>query len=134
MLFPPLDQARRNGLCSDMHQSPLGKFILRDIDLAAVDRVEDVLCPRHQKPYDRRLLTGNRLKDPLGLHAAQQHGLAAYEKASEPVHLRAGVIQRRDAEEHIVVRLSMMVLLGQAGRHKRAVRVQDRLGESRRTR
>ena len=92
--------------------------------------VEDVLRPRHEEPHDGALLLGRRADDPLGLHAAQQDRPAADEEAAEPVHLRAGVVERRDAEEDVVVRLAVVGLLHLAALGERAVPQDDRLREA----
>ena len=46
------------------------------------------------------------------------------------MHLRAGVIQRRDAQEHVLVGLAVVLLLSLAGVHQALVIVQDGLRES----
>ena len=48
------------------------------------------------------------------------------------MHLCAGVVERRDAEEHIVLGLAVVILLDLAGMHQALVIVQDRLREARR--
>ena len=45
------------------------------------------------------------------------------------MHFRAGVVERGDAEEHVVLLLAMVVLLGAAGIDERLVRVENRLWE-----
>ena len=46
------------------------------------------------------------------------------------MHLAAGVVERRDAEEVVLPALAVMVLLHDGGRHHAAVVVQDGLGEA----
>ena len=50
------------------------------------------------------------------------------------MHLGAGVVQGRDAEEHVVPGLAVVSLLGAGGGHEGAVIVKDGLGEARRAR
>ncbi len=113
-----------------MHQPPLAEGILLQLHLAAFNRVEDVLGPGDQQPDDGDLLLGNRLQYPPGLDPAQQHRPAAREQTAEPVHLGAGMVQRRNAEEIVAPRLAVMMLLGHARRGQAAVGVQDGLGET----
>ena len=46
------------------------------------------------------------------------------------MHFRARVVERRDAQEYIVARLAMVLLLGHTRAEKRAVLMQDGLGET----
>ena len=131
--LPAFDEARRHRLGADVHETPLREDVVAEIDLFRFDRVEDILRPRNEEPDDRATFFRDRMKDRFGLDSAQQHGLAADEETAEPVHLRAGVIERRDAEEDVLARLRMVVLLREAGRGQAAVRVQDRLREARRS-
>ena len=130
-LEPAVDEAGRHGLRADVHQPPLVKVIVVQVHTAGLDGVQQVLRPGHQQPDDGALFLGDGAQDPLGLDAAQQHGLAARQQRAEPVHLGAGVVQRRDAQEHVVAGLAVVVLLHLAGAHQRAVVVQYGLGEAR---
>ncbi len=78
------------------------------------------------------MLLGDGAENPFRLHAAQEHGLAAREEAAEPMHLRARVIQRRDAEKDVLMRLAVVVLLDQTGMIERAVVMQNGLRKARR--
>ncbi len=51
---------------------------------------------------------------PFGRYAAEQHGLAARDEGAEPVHLGAGMVEGRDAEEDVIARLAVVVLFGLA--------------------
>ena len=128
--LPALDEAGRDRLRADVHQTPLVELVVLQLDVAAVDGVQDVLRPRHEQPDDRAVFLGDRADDPFGLDAAQEHGLAADQEAAEPVHLRAGVVQRRDAEERVFAGLPVVLLLHDAGVHEAAVTVHDGLRES----
>lgn len=64
-----------------------------------------------------------------GRDTAQKNRAAAREEAAEPMHLRTGMIKRRDAEEHVRMRLRMMLLLGLGGGHKRTVRMSIAFGK-----
>ena len=131
LLLPALDEAARHRLRADVHQPPGGQVVVVQVDLAPVDGVQDVLGPRHQQPHDGAVLLGGGLYDGQRLHALEQHAPAAHQERAEPVHLRAGVIQRRDAQEHVVVGLAVVSLLGAGGVHQALVVVQDGLGEAR---
>ena len=48
------------------------------------------------------------------------------------MHLGARVVQRGDAEEHIILTLAVVLLLGQARAHQCALAVQNGLGKARR--
>ena len=117
-----------------MHESPLGQTVLVHFDVPAVDAVQNVLRPRHQQPHDGGPLLGDGLQDPLGADTAEKDCLTARHQRAEPVHLRARVVQGRDAEEHVVAGLAVVGLLGAGGGHEGAVIVEDGLGEARGTR
>lgn len=101
------------------------------VDPAGVDGVEQILAPRHQQPDDGTLLLGDRPENPLGLHAPQEHRLAAGDEAAEPVHLGAGVVEGRDQQEHVLAGLMVVVLLGLAGAEQRPMVMENGLGEAR---
>ena len=130
MLLPAGDQARRDRLRTDVHQPPLVKHIVLFFKPAALQVDQDVLRPGNQQPHDGAFFLADGTEDPFGLYTAQQHRLAAGDQAAEPVHLGPGVVQRRDAEENVVPGLAVVLLLGKAGVHQRAVPVQDGLGEA----
>ena len=115
-----------------MHEPPLVEAIVRELHLAPVDRVEDVLRPRHEQPDDRAALLAHGADDPFGLDAHQQHRPAARQERPEPVHLRARVVERRDAEEAVVARLPVMRLLDLAGMEQALVLKDDGFREARR--
>ena len=127
---PALDKARRHGLRADVHEPPLVEQVVVKIDAAGLDRVENVLRPGHEQPDDRAFFLRDGPQDPFRLHAPQQNGLAARDQTAEPVHLRARVVERRDAEENVVFGLAVVMLLGHAGTDERLVPVQDRLREA----
>ena len=54
-LFPAADQGRRNGLRTDVHQSPLFQLVLLKRQFASVQCIQNVLSPRDQQPYDRNM-------------------------------------------------------------------------------
>ena len=114
-LQPAVDEARRHRLGPHVHEAPLGQFVVVRVDVPALDGLEDVLHPGHQQPHDGDLLVGDRLEDPFRLGAPQEHALAAGQQAAEPVHLAAGVVERRDAEERVAAGLAVMVLLALGG-------------------
>ena len=128
--LPALDERRRHGLRADVHEPPLVKGVVGELHVAALDGVQDVLRPRYEQPHDRTLLLAHGAEDPFRLHALEQDGLAAHEEAAEPVHLRARVVQGRNAEEHIVLRLAVVGLLHLAGMHEAEVPEDDRLREA----
>ena len=124
---PALDEAGRDRLRTDVHEPPLVEQIVLKIDAPGFDGVQNVLRPWNQQPDNGAFFLRDCPQDPFRLHAAQQHGLASGNQTSEPVHFRPRVIERRDAEEHVVLCLPMVMLLGHAGADKRLVPVQDRL-------
>ena len=130
--LPALDEGGRNGLRTDVHEPPLGEGIVRELHVAALDGVENVLRPWDEQPNDRALLLAHGAENPFRLHSLEEHGLAAHEKAAEPVHLGARVVERRNAEEHVVLRLAVVRLLHAAGVHEGVVLQDDGLGEARR--
>ncbi len=132
--FPALYQTLRDRLRADVHQSPLGKLVIRKPDVAPVDRVEDVLRPRHQQPHDRAPLFRHGVQDKLRLCPFQQDCPSALQKTSEPVHLRPGVVERRNAQEHILLRLPVVILLHLARVHQTLMVVQNRLRKTCRAR
>ena len=130
--FPAFDQGRRNGLRADVHEPPLVEAVVLELDVPAVNGVENVLRPRHEQPDDRRLFLRDGADDPFRRDTAKDHCAASGEQTAEPMHLRSGMIEGRDAEEHVVARLSVMVLLHTAGGDQGEVLMQDRLREARR--
>jgi len=128
--LPALDQARRHRLRADVHQPPLREFVFLELDVAAFDGVENVLRPRHQQPDHGAAFGGNRVNDPLRTGPLEQHRPAPDQETAEPVHLRPGMIQWRNAEEGVFAGLAVVILLGLASVHQAAVGVEDRLGES----
>ena len=129
-ILPAADQTGRYGLCTDVHQTPAIQAVFAQIDISPVNGIQNILGPRHQKPYDGGLFAGGTFDDPLRLHAPQKNGPGSAEQTAEPVHLSTGVIQGRNTEEHVGVALSVMCLLRFAGGHESRVTVQNRLGEA----
>ena len=127
---PAADEAGRHGLCAYVHETPLVEVVVGKVDAAGVHGVQQVLSPRHEEPHYGALLFGDGAQYPFGLHAAQEHGLGAGEQGAEPVHLGAGVVERRDAEEDVVVLLLVVGGFGAAGIHQRLVGVEYGLGEA----
>ena len=125
---PSRYEARRHGLRADVHEPPLRQLVVFEVDSAVVYRVEDVLHPRHEQPYDGAFFVGYGLDYRLGVRTLEQYAFAARYEAAEPVHLRAGVVEY--AEEDVVVRLPVVCLLDLRGVHERAVRVEYRLREA----
>ena len=129
-LHPAPDQRGRHGLRADVHQPPLIEPVIRRFYVAALNRIQYILRPRHQQPDDCAALVRDGAQNPFGLRALEQHRPAARNQTAEPVHLRAGVIERRYAEEHVVLRLAVMRLLAARRMNQRAMGVQYRLGEA----
>ena len=125
-----MDQALGHGLRADVHKPPLGKFIVLELQFAAVQGSQDILRPRYQQPYDRALLAADRLQDRLGTCSFQDYSFAAGDQAAEPVHLRTGMVQRRNAQETVILCLAVMCLLHPGGMDQAAVLVKDRFRES----
>ncbi|MPN32907.1 hypothetical protein SDC9_180390 [bioreactor metagenome] len=95
-----------------MHQPPLIQAIILKPDFAAVNRIQNVLNPRNKQPHDGRFLFRHGLQNPFGGNAPEDYRFASGQQAAEPVHFRAGMVQRRNAQKHVVMRLGMMILLG----------------------
>ncbi len=129
-LQPALDEGGGHGLGTDVHQPPLGKLIIFQLHIPALDGVQHVLGPGHQQPYDGAFFIAGSFQHPFRLGALEQHRLAAHHEAAEPVHLGTGMVQRRNAQEHIVVGLSVVGLLRFHGVGEAAVQVQNGLGEA----
>ena len=129
-LHPPVDQARGHRLGADVHQPPLIQEVIVEVYLACLNGIEQILAPGDKQPHDGAAFLGDGPEDPFRLHAPQQNGLAPGKEGAEPVHLGAGVVQRRDAQEHILAGLPMVVLLRFAGGEQGTVVVQDRLREA----
>jgi hypothetical protein len=129
-LFPSLNEGRRNGLCTNVHEAPSIESVLVKVNISAVNCIKNILCPRNEKPYDGGSLFGNSAKDPLGGYTLEDYSAAAADKASEPVHFRTGVIERRNAEENVIAALAVVLLLSLAGAEESLVRVKDSLWET----
>ena len=50
ILLPTVNQTLRNRLCADVHQPPLRKLVVLQMDSAIVQCLQNVQCPRHQQP------------------------------------------------------------------------------------
>ena len=95
--------------------------------------MQNVLYPRHQQPHGGALLGAYGAQNVGGLHAAQNHGFRAGNQVTHPVELRAGVVQRRNAQEHVIVLHVVMDLLHFRSLRQTFVVMQDCLGEARGT-
>ena len=131
VFLPAADHGRRYRLCTDVHQPPLVEFEILQVEITSIQGIQDILSPGHQQPYDGALLLGDGVENVLRLGPLQQDRLATRDQAAKPVHLGTGMVERRDAQEHIVPGLPMMGTLHLAGVHEGLVLMQDRLGKSR---
>ena len=131
-LLPAMDQARRDRLRTDMHQTPAIQIVFGQIHIPAVNGIENVLRPGDQQPNDAALFVRNSLEDPFRADTAQKDRPAACKQRTEPVHLRARMVQRRNAKETVFAALAVVSLLRQAGMDKALVIMQDRFRETRR--
>ena len=129
-LQPAVHEAGRHRLRADVHQPPLVQLVVLQLEIAPVDRVEDVLHPGDEQPHDGDLLVGDGPDDPFRFGATQEDALAAGQQAAEPVHLAARVIEGGDAHEVVFTVLPVMRLLHDGGRHDAAMVVQDGLREA----
>ena len=132
-LQPALNQALRNRLRAHVHKTPLVKLVIVQVHFARFNGVQNVLYPRHQQPHGGALLGAYGAQNVGGLHAAQNHGLRAGNQVAHPVELRAGVVQRRNAQEHVIVLHVVMDLLHFRSLRQAFVVMQNRLGEARGT-
>ena len=128
--LPLLDEALGNRLGADVHEAPLVELVILKLDGALLDGKEDVLGPRHKQPHDGAVLRADGVEDGLGGHATQEHALAAADEATQPVHCGTGVIERRDAQKHVVVGLPVVLLLHLRRLREALMVVQDGLGEA----
>ena len=117
-LHPTVNHAGRHRLGADVHEPPLVQHVVVGVNAARFDGFQQVLTPGHQKPDDGAFFLGNGPENPLGLDAPEQNGLAAGVEGAEPVHFCAGVVQGRNAEEHVVPGLAVVGLFGAAGGHQ----------------
>ena len=122
---PALDEAGRDRLRADVHEPPLVEQIVIEIDAPGFNGVQDILRPWNQQPDDGAFFFCDCTKNPLRLYAAQQHGLAPGNEASEPVHFRPCMIEWRNTKKHVLFCLPVVMLLGYAGTDKCLVPVQD---------
>src|SRR5690606_26198653 len=99
VLFPSLYQAWGYRLRAYVHHPPLLKLVILKLHVSPLYRVKDILGPRHEQPHDRYLLLRHGPEYPVRLYPTQDDGRAAGKQAPEPVHLRAGVVKRRYAQE-----------------------------------
>ena len=130
VILPVFDQTLGNRLGTDVHQPPLIQLVILQLQLAVIDGQKKILCPRNQQPYDGAFLLGHGLQDEFRARSFQEDSLAAGEKTSEPVHLGAGVIEGRDAQEHVVPVLAVMSLFHFAGVRQGTMLMQDGLREA----
>ena len=130
IFFPPCYKAWGNRLRADVHKSPPVGLIVRKLYLSAFNSVQNVLCPGYQQPHDSTFLRGHRVQNSLGLNSAQEHGFASRKERAEPVHFGSRMVQGRNAQEDVVLGLTVVVLLNAGGVHKAHVPVQYRLGEA----
>ena len=103
---------------------------MAQVDPPRFDGLQQILAPGHQQPYNGTLFLRHGAKYPLGFHAPQQHRLAGGNQAAKPVHFRAGMVQGRNAEEHVAAGLPMMMLFRHASADEGTVLVQDGLGKA----
>ncbi len=125
-------QTLRHRLRAYVHQTPAREVIIGEVKLARVERGENVLRPRNKQPNDGTPLARDGVKYERRARALEKYRAAAHEQRAEPVHFCAGVVERRNAEENVIMRLRVVRMLDAAGVHKRAVLVQNGLGEARR--
>ena len=130
-LEPAVHQALGHRLGANVHEAPLVEVVVGQRDRALLDGEKDVLRPGDEQPHDGAALVGDGLEDGLGAHAAQEHAAPAHGERPHPVHDGAGVVERRNAEKDVVVRLTVVLLLHDGGLGEALVVVQDGLGEAR---
>ena len=127
---PVLDEGGGHRLGADVHQPPLGQAVVLQLQLTTVQGGQNVLAPGHQQPDDGAALVGDGIEDGLGGVALEQDGPAAGEQGAEPVHLGAGVVQGRDAEEYVLVTGLVVDGLHPSGLEQGLVLEEDGLGEA----
>ena len=108
---PALNQGRRHRLRANMHESPLGGFIVGELEVTPIQRVQQVLGPGHQQPDNGAFLLRHSLQNRFGRSALQQHRLGAGNQRAKPVHFGPGMVQRWDQQETVVTAGLVMLLL-----------------------
>ncbi len=99
---PSLDKAGRDGLRADVHEPPLVKQIVIEIDAAGFNGVENVLRPGDEQPDDRAFFLCDVRRIHSGFTPRSNTALLPGDETSEPVHLRPCMVEWRDAEEDVV--------------------------------
>ena len=133
IFHPVLDQAGRNRLGTDMHEPPLAQLIFIHFQAAVVQSRQNVLSPGHKQPDDGTLLLGNRAEDRFRRVSFEKHAPAARIEGAEPVHRGTGVVERRNAQEAVILGRFVVDLFHLRRLRKRLMLQQDRLRETRRT-
>ena len=116
----------------DSNSMPILRIAIRgnrsasDLKQIAEDNIVDIL-EQADGVAQARVSGGNTKIVRVEL---EQNRLAARDKAAEPVHLRARVVEGRNAEENVVLGLRVVILLGHSRMHKASVLVNDSLGEA----
>ena len=103
VFLPPADEGGRHRLGADVHELPLVQLVIRQLHVPPVQSVQDLLGPGHQEPDQGTPFVGNGPEDDLRGGALQQHRLAPGPEAPHPVEFGPGVVEGRDAQEHVVV-------------------------------
>ena len=130
VLQPVPDEARRHRLRADVHEAPLAQAVVLQIQLSGIQRRQDILGPRHQEPDDGAAFIRYGAENDLRRVSLQDDAAASRVEGAEPVHLGTGVVQRRNAEEHVVLLRLMVRGLHAGGLHQRGVVQKDGLREA----
>ena len=130
IILPVADQGRWNRLCADVHQPPLIQPVIAEPDVSPVERIQDILRPRNQQPYDGALLVGDSFQDNIRLCPFQKHCSAAGPEGSHPVKLGAGMIQRRDTQKAVILSGAMVHRLHLGRLIQRQMLMENRLREA----
>ena len=105
-------------------------MIIGHFQSAAVQGVHDILYPGNQEPDQSAALVGYGLEDDLGLGAPKQDGTAAGDQRAHPVHLRARMVEGRNAEEGVASGGPVMLLFHDGGMEQGIMGMKDGLGEA----
>ena len=129
-LLPVLNKAGRYGLCPDMHQPPLIELVVGKGNISVFNGDQDILGPGYQEPDNRGFFFRDRLKNPLGFNAFQNHRLGSHNKISEPVHFGPCVVKWRDTKKIVFMCLIMMAVFNDACKFQVPVCQKDGFGLS----
>ena len=70
VVLPVLNQGRRHRLCTDVHKPPLIQLIILQLHIARIERIQNILSPRHKKPDNGAFFIRNSRKNRRRIRAS----------------------------------------------------------------